>query len=400
VGEGFGMTTLDEAGSSKGLVERVKAILLQPGTEWDVIQAEQPTIKGLYKSYIGPLAAIPAVAGLIGMALIGVKNFGLTVKTPILSAAIGAVVQWGASLIGVYVLALIIEALAPNFGGEKNRLQAFKLVAYSYTAAWVAGILLLLPNLAMVAGLLGLYSLFLLYKGVPKLMKAPEDKALPYTAVAIVAAMIVYFIVFSIVGAVVAALPTGSPAGIVSNGVAGGTVKMGDAEIDLGKLEAQAKQLQAQVEGGPGAVTALSGDVLKGMLPAAIAGLPRTEVQTGSGGMGGLQASNASATYEQGDSRISLSINDSAGAGGLMGLAGAMNVNSSSETATGYEKVTTTGGRMVQERYDRQGRSGEYSILVGSRFMVQAEGSGVTMDQLKGTVGSVDLRKLESLAKG
>ena len=56
-----------------------------------------------------------------------------------------AILGYAITLAVTFVLALIVDALAPTFGGEKNFIQSLKLVAYSYTAAWVAGIFQLLP---------------------------------------------------------------------------------------------------------------------------------------------------------------------------------------------------------------------------------------------------------------
>jgi hypothetical protein len=86
--------------------------------------------------------------------------------------------------------------------------------------------------------------------------------------------------------------------------------------------------------------------------------------------------------------------------GALAGMTGAMNIEANEETATTYERVGKVNGRMTTEKYDRSARSGEYGFLVGDRFMVQATGQGVTMEQLKAATGSVDVRRLEALARG
>jgi hypothetical protein len=97
------------------------------------------------------------------------------------------------ALVSVYVLALIVNALAPAFSGQKSTAQSLKVTAYSATAAWLAGIFSLIPMLAILS-ILGLYSLYLLYVGLPVLMKSPPDKALGYTAVVIVCALVLFFI--------------------------------------------------------------------------------------------------------------------------------------------------------------------------------------------------------------
>lgn len=183
------------------IVERVKNILLQPRQEWSVIDSEPTDAGSLYAGYIIPLAAIPAAAGFIGGSLIGYGVLGVTYRVPFLRGLTGALVQYIGALVGVYVLALIIDALAPTFGGVKNRLQALKLAAYSSTASWLAGIFLLVPGLRAL-GILGLYSLALLYLGLPVLMKSPEDRTVGYTIAAIVSAIIIYAVLGAISGSV------------------------------------------------------------------------------------------------------------------------------------------------------------------------------------------------------
>ena len=130
------------------LVDRVKNILLSPRAEWPVIDAEPATVASLYTGYIMPLAAIPVICQAIGMSMIGITIpfVGTHYQTPIVSAITSAAVMYVFSLIAVFIVALIVDALAPTFGGTKNQVQALKVVAYSYTASWVGGILVADPR--------------------------------------------------------------------------------------------------------------------------------------------------------------------------------------------------------------------------------------------------------------
>ncbi len=104
-----------------------------------------------------------------------------------------AVLGYVLALVGLFITSFIVDALAPSFGGEKNQVQALKLVAYANTAAWVAGTLNIIPVLGALATLVGgIYSLYVLYLGLPKLMKCPADKTLVYFIVTIVVAIVVY----------------------------------------------------------------------------------------------------------------------------------------------------------------------------------------------------------------
>jgi hypothetical protein len=182
------------------LVQRVKQILLSPRTEWQVIEAEPTTTTELYKTYIIPLAAIGPISQVIGYSVFGITvPFVGTYRVPIGSAISGALVAYVLTLAGTYVLALIIDGVAPTFNGQRSQIQALKVAAYSSTASWLAGIFALIPGLRLLA-ILGLYSLYLLYLGLPIVMKSPRDKALGYTVVVIVAAIVLFMIIGVIAG--------------------------------------------------------------------------------------------------------------------------------------------------------------------------------------------------------
>jgi hypothetical protein len=177
------------------LVERVKKILLQPQKEWEIIAGETTNTSELYKNYIILLAAIGPVASIIGMSIFGISMpFVGTYRLPLTSSLSSAVVQYVLNLAGVYILALIIDYLAPQFSGAKNFNQSLKLAAYSYTAGWVSGVFAIIPALSPLM-ILGLYGLYLIYTGIPILMKSPQEKALGYTVAVVIAAIIIFVVI-------------------------------------------------------------------------------------------------------------------------------------------------------------------------------------------------------------
>ena len=94
------------------LVQRVQDILLKPKPTWPVIEQEQADVASLYQTYLIFLAAIPPVAGFIGLSVIGFGGFGMHIRMPFLSGLVNMVVSYGLSLLMVFVLALIVDALA------------------------------------------------------------------------------------------------------------------------------------------------------------------------------------------------------------------------------------------------------------------------------------------------
>jgi len=184
------------------LIERAKNIIISPVKEWDVIAAETPDTGKIITGYVLPLAGAAALAGFIGYGFIGVNYFGIRF----------AGINWGVyyaiavlvrALASVFICAFVIDALAPSFGAEKNMGRSIQLVAYSLTPLWLGGLLAILPVIALIGVLAGLYGFYLLYIGMPKMKKVPEDKQVGYFVVSLVTMIVVYYIVELIMSKIV-----------------------------------------------------------------------------------------------------------------------------------------------------------------------------------------------------
>lgn len=186
--------------SGGSLVDRAKSIILSPKEEWPKIAAEPGTVKDVFLKYAVPLAAIGPVAGLIGGQVFGLGGFGFSWKPSIGTALSMAIGSYVLSLVSLFIVAWIANFLSPKFGGQDSFEKAFKLCAYSFTAAWIVGIIGLIPSLGIL-GLLGLYSLYLLYVGATPMMGVPSDKAAGYTAVTVIAAIVLNLVAGAIIGA-------------------------------------------------------------------------------------------------------------------------------------------------------------------------------------------------------
>ena len=179
------------------LVERVKKLLLTPTKEWPVIAAEPATVAGLYTQYVMILAAIPAIGTFIGFSIVGYSGLGSgpAYRIPMAAGVAGMVLNYALTLGAVYLIALVIDKLAPNFAGEQDFMQAFKVAAYFPTASWLGGVFSVFPEMAVLGILASLYSLWLLYTGLGPLMEIPEDRRVNYAAVVVLAAIVITMIV-------------------------------------------------------------------------------------------------------------------------------------------------------------------------------------------------------------
>lgn len=184
------------------LIERAKNICLSPKTEWPKIADEQADTMSLFTGYAMILAAIPAIAGFIGMSMIGMTMPIVgTIRTPMATGLVQLVVGYVLGLVAVFVLSLIINALAPTFDGQKNPLAALKLAIYSYTPSWIAGILMVIPLLGILVLIAALYGIYVLYVGLPSMMKSPPEKSVGYTALIIVCAIVLGIIMAVVMSA-------------------------------------------------------------------------------------------------------------------------------------------------------------------------------------------------------
>jgi hypothetical protein len=166
---------------------RAKAILVDPAAAWRGIEKDIGDPAYLLSRYVAVLALIPALSGFVGATLIGVVTPSGVLRADLIDGLFGAIVSYATSCAIVLLLGLIIDLLAPLFGGRRDFEEAFKLAVYSFTPLWLVGIFLLLPGLRFLL-LTGVYGIYLFWLGAPRLTKVPEQQAANFTAVIVICA--------------------------------------------------------------------------------------------------------------------------------------------------------------------------------------------------------------------
>jgi hypothetical protein len=172
------------------------------------------------------------------------------------------------------------------------------------------------------------------------------------------------------------------------------------AEAALRQLAAAGTAAAAGLTGAAKAKEPVEFRELKELLPENLPGMNRTSAEGEKAGAMGFVMSNAEARYEgENGGRISIKITDVgavAGAAALTAFGWTLG-EIDKETSSGYERTTTIKGNKGYERYDRDGKSGELSLMVAGRFIVEVNGNDVTVDALKDALDKVDLGKLEQM---
>jgi hypothetical protein len=451
----------DAKASAPGLLARVKNMILSPSSEWQVIAPEATTAAQLYVGYVTPLAVLAALIGFLRMSVIGVNSaLSGSFRMPIGSGLTYTVLMFVSALIGVFVVGLIINALAPTFSGTRDQRQALKVSAYSLTPALLSSVLSLSPVLPTLLQLLaGLFGIYVLYLGLPIVMQAPKEKAFGYTASVVICTILCGILLGALSafahlggagahqglfgstpadraaeqaaardqGAATVGNTLGNLLGTDDKGKAGLSAALSNL-AKAGESQAQpsnggsgsasnaptadtAQNAQSPLSaagglmsalggalGGPHPVNAVDFKTLTSLLPASLPGMKRTSAVGENQGALGVRASSAKADYQGSDGgSVHIEIADMSGVSGLMDLAGSLIQSSTSESDSGYEKDVIIGGRTVHEKFEAHERKGDLSVMVAKRYTVDISGSGVDMHSLEQSLGQIDLAHLESM---
>lgn len=181
---------------------RVKNLIVTPRREWFEISQETPDTRQLLINYMLPLVLLNALAAFIGYGLIGGNLLGQE-YSGVDWGIYHAITITGGAIIGVVIGAHITDALAPTFGSEKNIGRSYQLVVYSITPGWLGGLLAIIPSIALIGMLFGLYGFYLLYTGMPILKKTPQNKVLGYLVTSVLITGVIQVVIAYFFGNVV-----------------------------------------------------------------------------------------------------------------------------------------------------------------------------------------------------
>ncbi|MEZ5662041.1 MAG: Yip1 family protein [Burkholderiaceae bacterium] len=410
------------------LVERVKAMLLRPRETWPEVAAEAHDVVTIYRDYLVYLAGVSALASFVGLSLVGFGGMGFHVRVPWLSGLAYMVVGFVLTLAMVYVAARVADALAPRFNGQKDFASAFRLVAYGATAALLGGVFQILPVLSILGLLAALYSIFLLYTGVPVMLKVPEDKAIPFTAVLVVCVLVLGWLV-SLVSAGMTGVGMGGPMhGASAPGRGDVEIRMPgtDIRIDTGRLEEAGRQMEAvarrmedaQAQGDNRAAGQALGEMVGAMTGASQGGQPyapermqralpdrllqleRTAIEARTDSAMGMTLSRVSAEYGSDRGRVEVVLQD---IGAVPALAMAMGAWAGStvnrETQDEVENVFQRDGMTFKESYRKDGSRSELTGLLSNGVLVELTGDEMAIDALRQAWRELDIQALAGLKR-
>lgn len=370
-------------------LRRVANLLIAPAAEWTIIDREEVAPTRLALTYVAPLALIPTAAIIVALALLGVQAGGQLHRAPLLGVSISAFLFFVLTIGAVFLFALVVDWLAPRFGGVRNYRQAFKVSAYSITAAMVAGILAMAPALQIFALLGATYSLYLLFLGAPRLMHPPEKSAVNFSIVTTIAAILLALAVGLI--AMLAAAPSGN----LFPGMP--RLSVFDAVAPSASNAPASTSTTSPGILSPGAPGKVLGADLRGAAPETLVGVNRVSVGFERQGLPGQRTIRLEAEYRAGPKHLSLQIVYSPSIAQAIGFGGPATSEYARETADGYSRRVRIDGAIITSEWDVASKTGSYARLAEDRLYVRVSGGGgVTADEMK---AAVELFGRETLAQ-
>ena len=397
------------------VIARTKNLLLQPRAEWRRIDEEPAGIGRTVARTLLPLAAIPAVCSAIGLCLVGIRGGGAAVTLPWAVGALQALALYLLAVVGLAVVAVITTLVAPTFGGRAERVRGFKLAVHGATAALVGGVFLLVPPLAPLALLAALYSAYLVFTGLPVIMRCAPKRCVPYTAVVVLAGAVVgllgssamtHFLSVGLGGAEIALHTPGGMLRLDAAGLVTASQQMADAaqKMATASEKQEAAAAQQQKTGTP---PVTGGDPDKGVVPAASlkAALPDTlgpfarksiEMQGGRGW--DRESSNAKADYASGEQRLRVELTDLGHMRRLMADAGAV-VQGERENAVESERTWQENGRILHENFRKDGSFAQVTTTLRNGVVAELTGQRMSLDEVKAASSQLDLNLLENLRR-
>jgi hypothetical protein len=189
------------------IVDRAKNMILKPAEEWNVVADEPATVGGLFTGYAMILAAIPLATGILFTGLLGISAASFTGMSGAGMAAMGltavvgmTVIGYVLSLITLYLMSMIVNAVSPSFNGKSDMVRSTKLMTYASTPTWVSGLVSWIPILG---GLISIgavaYVVYLIYLGLKPVLGVPQEKVAGFTVVIVLIYIVLSFVVSGII---------------------------------------------------------------------------------------------------------------------------------------------------------------------------------------------------------
>ncbi|MBD3658168.1 MULTISPECIES: Yip1 family protein [Marinobacter] len=171
-------------------------LLTHPDREWEAIRNESESVGKLYFGHVLILALIPAAAAFYGSTQVGWQiGDGQVIRLTAASALQLSALFYAAMLAGIYIIGRFIDFFAATYEVRERTPRGVTLAAYTATPVFLLGVIAVYPNIwvNMLVGLAAIaYAVYLLYEGLPILMKIPEDRGFMFASSVLTVGLVMF----------------------------------------------------------------------------------------------------------------------------------------------------------------------------------------------------------------
>ena len=176
------------------VLNHIWGLFFDPQKEWEVIRDERCSIGKCYASNVILLAAIPPICAYFGSTNVGWKiGAGEAIKLTSDSALQIAIAFYLALMAAVFIMGKAMHWMAQTFDAKPELSKCVVLASYIATPLFVSGVAALYPVLwvDMLIGLAAVaYTVYLLYLGIPIVMKIPKEQGFIFSTSVLTVGMV------------------------------------------------------------------------------------------------------------------------------------------------------------------------------------------------------------------
>lgn len=168
-------------------------IALNPSKGWQRIAADDAGLMKVLICHTIPFALIPALCWYVGVTQRGWIVAEETVRLTAESALPMCALFYLAMVAGAVFLGYMVSWMAGSYGSESGVASGVKLISYTASPFFLAGVLGLYPVLwldIMVGTLVACYCVYLLYIGTSPVMKVAAERGFLYASAVFAVALV------------------------------------------------------------------------------------------------------------------------------------------------------------------------------------------------------------------
>lgn len=163
---------------------RAVRLTLSPNDEWRTVREEVPDSLAIFRSFVLPLAAVPAMCWSLNFFVFANAQGRVRAgdASGLAQGVQAGLAVFASAVFSIILLAASIYILAPLFSRPRDWPRALQVASYSSAPVLLGGVVLLLPDVAYALLPAVFHSAYLLYAGLQTVLEVKEDSAAEYVA--------------------------------------------------------------------------------------------------------------------------------------------------------------------------------------------------------------------------